>query len=142
MLWIIDAFLVVVLSLMGMLYGPGFDATVGSAARSYALHATANAHLDAYASEVASWKDANRRVMNQRLRDVPIVVLAHGKPLPDAEQEQAWQAAQEALAGLSRRAELRVVAESGHGIQMDAPGAVKEAISDVIAAARGVTGGR
>jgi len=128
--------------LMGMLYGPGFDATLGSAARSYALHATADPHLDAYASEVASWTDANRRVADQSLGGLPLVVLAHGKPLPDANQEGAWQAAQEALAGLSSRGELRVVAESGHGIQMDAPDAVQDAIGDVVAAARAVAGGR
>lgn len=46
------------------------------------------------------------------------------------------------LHALSSRGELRVVAGSGHGIQMDAPDAVEEAITDLIAAARVVAGGR
>ncbi|HUH17550.1 MAG TPA: hypothetical protein VMM85_06355 [Methylomirabilota bacterium] len=96
----------------------------------------------AYASEAASWEEANRRLAGHSLGDMPLVLLAHGKPLPDREQEQAWPAAQAALADLSSRGELRVVPGSGHGIRMDAPEELVNSIGDVLAAAGAVAEGR
>lgn len=78
------------------------------------------------------------------LGDLPLVVLTHGRapapqdfplPMPEnylKEAERVWRELQDELARLSTRASHRIVANSGHFIQLEAPDAVVQAIRDVI----------
>ncbi|HEY1224306.1 MAG TPA: alpha/beta hydrolase [Brevundimonas sp.] len=79
--------------------------------------------------------------------DLPLVVLTAGKPsIPDdapaeilAERPAfiaAWNGGHDALAALSSRGVNRTIADSGHSIQREQPGAVIAAILEVVEAAR------
>lgn len=73
-------------------------------------------------------------------QDTPLVVLSHGVPsmfsgLPAEEArtaEQAWQAAQEALAASSTRGRLAVAEGSGHDAHVERPDLVVEAIRRLV----------
>lgn len=78
------------------------------------------------------------------LGNLPLVVLTHGRapaaqdfplPMPDQylkEAERVWSELQDELAHLSTRTSHRIVTNSGHFIQVEAPDAVVRAIRDVI----------
>lgn len=79
------------------------------------------------------------------LRDIPLVVVAHGIPemfsgLPSAAEaaraEQRWQTMQMELAQLSPSGKFLVAEKSGHKIHIDQPELVVEVIRQVVAAAR------
>ena len=55
------------------------------------------------------------------LGDIPLTVMAHGKPFPDARIEGGWRAAQERLARLSTRGRLVVAEGIGHAIAEENP---------------------
>lgn len=72
--------------------------------------------------------------------DVPLVVLARGKPFPRTTQmteeqfeawDRIWRAFQEDLSKRSSHGEFRVAERSGHFIQLDQPELVVQAIRDV-----------
>jgi len=77
---------------------------------------------------------------------MPLVVLAGGRsgPAPQGLSEEVWRALNDEkrtqkadLATLSTRGRLVVVEQSGHHVQLDAPGRVIEAVAEVIALVRG-----
>jgi pimeloyl-ACP methyl ester carboxylesterase len=79
------------------------------------------------------------------LRDIPLVVVAHGIPemfnglLSPAEAERAeqhWQKMQVELARLSPSGKLLIAEKSGHKIHVEQPELVVEAIRQVVEAAR------
>ena len=79
------------------------------------------------------------------LRPMPLAVLAHGKPFPQAadapgfttgELEAVLLAANEDLATLVPNARFSVASESGHDIHQDQPELVIEAIRQVVAGVR------
>lgn len=79
------------------------------------------------------------------LGKVPLVVLAHGKPLPNppgvsaalGEQlEAAWRAMQDDLPRLSTNSVYVVVENAGHHIQLDEPEVVVAAINEVVTSIR------
>lgn len=70
------------------------------------------------------------------LGDVPLVVLSAGRPdgiPPELLDEQ--RAGHRRLASLSSRGEIRPLPGSGHSVHFDAPGAIVEAVEDVLTAA-------
>ena len=76
-------------------------------------------------------------------RDIPVVVLSHGKVdaiemrgMDADEVEEGWQTLQRDLAAMFDRGEYRQVEGAGHFIQADRPDAVIQAIHDVLDAAR------
>jgi pimeloyl-ACP methyl ester carboxylesterase len=79
------------------------------------------------------------------LRAMPLAVLAHGKPFPQAadapgfatgELERIFLKANEDLATLVPNARFTVASESGHDIHQDQPELVIEAIRQVVAGVR------
>ena len=79
------------------------------------------------------------------LRDIPLVVVAHGVPemfsgLPSAAEvirmEQRWQKMQMELAQLSPSGKFLVAEKSGHRIHLEQPELVVEVIRQVVEAAR------
>ena len=79
------------------------------------------------------------------LRPMPLAVLAHGKPFPQAADAQGFapgelegfmRAADEAKAALVPDARFTVASESGHDIHQDQPELVTEAIRQVVAGVR------
>lgn len=68
------------------------------------------------------------------LGDRPVIVLAAGK---GGMKMEGWDGAQRTMAGLSRNGRLVVLPESGHAVQLDAPGEVAAAIAEVVGAVRG-----
>ncbi len=79
------------------------------------------------------------------LRPMPLAVLAHGRPFPQAadapgfttgELEAILLAANEDLATLVPNARFTVATESGHDIHQDQPELVTEAIRQVVAGVR------
>lgn len=93
---------------------------------------------------------ADNAVMRQAvaaspLRPMPLAVLAHGKPFPQAagapgflagELEALLLKANEDLATLAPRARFTVASESGHDVHQDQPELVSEAIRQVVAGVR------
>lgn len=69
--------------------------------------------------------------------DMPLVVVAHGVPFPEAfaELEPGFRDSQERLAALSPRGELVVAEHANHNINIDQPEIVIEAIRRVVAQA-------
>jgi pimeloyl-ACP methyl ester carboxylesterase len=81
----------------------------------------------------------------QPLRDIPLVVVAHGipemfvghmSPTEVAQSEQRWQKMQAELAQLSPSGKFMVAEKSGHKIHIDQPELVVEVIRQVVEAAR------
>jgi pimeloyl-ACP methyl ester carboxylesterase len=81
----------------------------------------------------------------QPLRDIPLVVVAHGipemfmghmSPAEVAQVEQRWQKMQAELAQLSPSGTFMVAEKSGHKIHIDQPELVVEIIRQVVEAAR------
>ncbi len=79
------------------------------------------------------------------LRDIPLVVVAHGiaemfegqmSPREAAQAEQRWQKMQAELAQLSPSGKYIVAEKSGHKIHIDQPELVVEVIRQVVEAAR------
>ena len=79
------------------------------------------------------------------LRDIPLVVVAHGipemfvghmSPAEAARAEQRWQKMQAELAQLSPSGTFMVAEKSGHKIHIDQPELVVEVIRQVVEAAR------
>lgn len=77
------------------------------------------------------------------LSELPLVVISHGKPAPlpkspditpevERRYEEVWQELQAELARLSTRGELVVARQSGHGIQLDQPEVVVDAVHRVL----------
>jgi pimeloyl-ACP methyl ester carboxylesterase len=98
----------------------------------------------------AAWESALLRTsveqarLAQPLRDIPLMVVAHGIPemfvgLSPAEvvqAEQRWQKMQAELAQLSPSGKYMVAEKSGHRIHIDQPELVVEVIRQVVEAAR------
>jgi pimeloyl-ACP methyl ester carboxylesterase len=75
-------------------------------------------------------------------RDIPVIVLSHGKAdaikmrdMDADEVEQGWQTLERELAASFEHGEYRQVEGAGHFIQTDRPDAVIQAIHDVLDAA-------
>lgn len=74
------------------------------------------------------------------LGDIPLTVIRHGipdlfarMPAEQAKQaEQIWQEMQTELANLSTNSRMLVAEQSGHGIQVDQPDLVVEAIREMV----------
>jgi pimeloyl-ACP methyl ester carboxylesterase len=71
------------------------------------------------------------------LDDMPMIVLTQGKPIADPESVDAgvrrgWVALQREFARRSRRGRQVMVPESGHGIPVEAPDAVIEAVRSLV----------
>ncbi|MGY1731560.1 hypothetical protein ACI798_08560 [Geodermatophilus sp. SYSU D01045] len=93
------------------------------------------------AAEFAGMEAAAREMADVGgLGDLPLVVLAHGRPGPvapgvsaaeAAEIERPAQDSQRSLAALSTRGRL-VVADTGHDVHVDAPEVVVRAVLDLL----------
>ena len=101
------------------------------------------------AAETLPWGADNAVVRDavavSPLRPMPLAVLIHGKPFPQAADAQGFapgelegfmRAADEAKAALVPDARFFVVSESGHDIHQDQPELVTEAIRQVVAGVR------
>jgi pimeloyl-ACP methyl ester carboxylesterase len=81
------------------------------------------------------------------LGNLPLTVIRHGIPdlftrLPGSQAEQAeqvWQTLQHELAQLSTNGHLLVAEKSGHGIQLEQPDIVVDAIREMVERVRGVS---
>jgi pimeloyl-ACP methyl ester carboxylesterase len=62
------------------------------------------------------------------LDDLPLTVIAHGKPFPDPVIEDGWHAAQERLAALSSGGRLVVASGDGHNIAGENPALVADEV--------------
>jgi pimeloyl-ACP methyl ester carboxylesterase len=71
------------------------------------------------------------------LEDMPMIVLTQGKPIRDANSVEAvvrrgWVDLQHRFAQRSNRSRQILVANSGHGIPIEAPDAVSAAVREVV----------
>lgn len=81
------------------------------------------------------------------LGNIPLTVIRHGIPdlfasMPIEQAKQAeiiWQELQAELAKLSSNSQMLVAEKSGHGIQIDQPGLVVDAIRQMVETARRVS---
>ena len=71
--------------------------------------------------------------------DTPLIVIRHGKPMFGSlslqaaeEMEQKWQAYQEEIAGKSSAGRIMVAEASGHGIQVEQPDIIVEAVQQLL----------
>ncbi len=98
---------------------------------------------------IAAWRECaslpasvEQARLGPLLRDIPLVVVAHGIPemfrgLPSAaEAERRWQTMQMELARLSPSGKFLVAEKSGHKIHIEQPDLVVEVIRQVVEAAR------
>jgi pimeloyl-ACP methyl ester carboxylesterase len=84
--------------------------------------------------------------------DIPLVVLSHGRTIPEAfpganddvvaRLEAAWSELQRELVSRSPQGRLVVARRSGHYVQTDEPELVIEAIREVVVTARRTAAGR
>jgi len=85
--------------------------------------------------------------MTGALGDIPLTVIRHGIPnlfagMPGEQAKQAeivWQELQAELAKLSSNSQMLVAEKSGHGIQVDQPGLVVDAIRQMVQSVRRVS---
>jgi pimeloyl-ACP methyl ester carboxylesterase len=68
------------------------------------------------------------------LADMPMIVLTHGRPV-NAEFKGGWVDLQHRFAATSRRGR-QVLVPGGHGIPVESPGAIVDAVRDVVAIVR------
>ena len=75
----------------------------------------------------------------ESMDDTPLIVIRHGKPMfgslppQEAEEmEQKWQAYQEEIAGKSSAGRIMVAEASGHGIQVEQPAIIVEAVQQLL----------
>jgi len=99
--------------------------------------------------ELAAIAESDKQLSASRpLGDIPLIVIRHGiaemfagMPAAQAQQaEEAWQFLQADLANLSSNSEMIVAGKSGHGITLDQPGLVVDAIRRMVETIRTGTG--
>lgn len=84
--------------------------------------------------------DISERQMAMRsLGNVPLIVIRHGRegmfglaPVREQIAEARWRAAQKELAQMSTDARLEVAATSGHGIPLEEPDVIVDAIEELV----------
>lgn len=98
--------------------------------------------------ELAASGESDRQLSTTgSLGNIPLTVIRHGIPdlfasMPVEQAEQAetvWQELQKDLAKQSSNSQMLVAEKSGHGIQIDQPGLVVEAIRQMVETIRGVS---
>jgi pimeloyl-ACP methyl ester carboxylesterase len=84
--------------------------------------------------ESAAWDEslAQVRAVRHPLGHLPLVVLTHGIPSSDPQEERDWQALQRDLASLSSESIHIIATHSGHQIELDQPELVIAAIKQVL----------
>jgi pimeloyl-ACP methyl ester carboxylesterase len=110
--------------------------TYGAAISEYASFTPQNGHPSADQIEVEAAKFT--------FGDKPLVILTHSKPFPMpglttaqiAGVGKAWSDGHDVLAAKSTRGSNTVVPDTSHYIQIDAPGAVIDAVKKVVAEVR------
>lgn len=95
--------------------------------------------------ELAASEESDRQVgATGSLGSIPLTVIRHGIPdlfasMPGEQAKQAeivWQELQAELASLSSNSQILVAEKSGHGIQIDQPGLVVDAIRQMVETVR------
>jgi pimeloyl-ACP methyl ester carboxylesterase len=107
-------------------------------ARAFAAIYCKPAYTDAIQREVQAYAltPQERRVAGGfgTLGDLPLTVIDHDKPFPDAVIEDGWHDAQARLARLSSRGRLVVATGAGHNIAGEAPALVAEEVRQMLEA--------
>lgn len=82
---------------------------------------------------------SGRQMVMRSIGDVPLIVIRHGRegmfglaPVKEQMAEARWQAAQKDLAKMSTDARLEVAAASGHGIPLEQPDVIVDAIEELV----------
>ncbi len=95
--------------------------------------------------ELAAITESDRQLSETgSLGSIPLTVIRHGipdlfasMPVEQAKKsEQVWQELQADLAKLSSNSQILVAKESGHGIQLDQPGIVVDAVRQMVETVR------
>jgi len=114
--------------------------------RPYRWASTISEAESMHAEGAASSEDSiEEKQASRSFGSLPIIVLTAGRQedWPGIPQEEldasraAWKEGHDHLAARSSRGESLVVPDAGHGIQLDQPGAVIDAIRKVVSEARG-----
>ncbi|MBK7452375.1 MAG: alpha/beta hydrolase [Anaerolineales bacterium] len=101
--------------------------------------------------ELAVIGESDRQLsLTGSLGNIPLTVIRHGipdlfasMPVEQAKQaERAWQELQAELTQLSSNSQMIVAEKSGHGIQIDQPSLVVDAIRQMVETVRGVSTSR
>ena len=120
------------------LLGPDFGA-MPAAERTRYVRVLARAQAMATATdELRRSGAANEELADASLGDLPLVVLTHATPFPDAVQEEAWQASQHQLCSRSTRGTLVSAQGAAHSVMLARPDLVVEAINTVLAEAASI----
>lgn len=102
-------------------------------------------YFESNLDELAAGAESDKQLSaTGSLGNLPLTVIRHGLPdlfarMPPEQAkraEQVWQELQTELVKLSSRGRLLVAEKSGHGIQIDQPGLVVEAIRQIVEATR------
>lgn len=119
---------------------PGLTPAVAAA---YLAQRTSPATYRAFRSEMANFMAATSdevAAVRKPLGDMPLIVLTAGHLAPSLRNwSKIAYALHDEIAALSTRGEHRTV-DAGHAIQLEKPGAVIDAIEEVLAMARDGTG--
>jgi pimeloyl-ACP methyl ester carboxylesterase len=98
--------------------------------------------------ELAAVKESDEQLSaTGSLGNIPLIVIRHGIPdlfasMPTEQAKQAekvWQELQADLAKLSSNSQMLVAEKSGHGIQVEQPGLVVDAIHQMVNSVRGLS---
>ena len=120
------------------LLGPDFRAMPAAERTRYARVLARAQAMATATDELRRSGAANEELADASLGDLPLVVLSHATPFPDAVQEEAWQASQQELCSRSTRGTLVSAQGAAHSVMLARPDLVVEAINAVLAEAAAV----
>ena len=115
------------------LLGPDFRRLPSRDRARYAALISQPRAMDTAIEELERAGESNATLLESDYADLPLAVISHGIPFPDAAQERAWQDSQAEMASRSTRARLVVAPEARHSIMIASPRLVADAINDVAA---------
>lgn len=118
------------------LLGPDFREMPQAERGRYAALLAESPALQVASDELRHGGDSNDVLAGASLGEMPLVVIAHGVPFPDATQERAWQESQVEMAARSNRGRLVRAARSAHSVMIAEPEVVVDAIEELVGGQR------
>jgi pimeloyl-ACP methyl ester carboxylesterase len=118
-----------------VLLGPDFGGLPREERARYVALATQPRAMEVAIDELRRAGDANPRLADAPLGDLPLTVIAHGLPHPDDRLERAWQDSQVQMAARSSRGRLVRAQGVAHAVMIARPSLVAAAVIEILAMA-------
>jgi pimeloyl-ACP methyl ester carboxylesterase len=118
------------------LLGPDFRALPKDERARYVALLSQPSAMETAIDELRRSGEASSILADTSFGDIPVAVMTHGVPFPDASQERAWQETQAAMAVKSSRGRLITASGAGHSIMIANPRLVADTLARIIAVAR------